>query len=308
MRTYLLPPEGNLYKANLHCHTTVSDGDFSPAQIKEFYKSHGYDAVAFTDHQVCVPHPELADAHFIALTGTEIAYGIGRSTSIHACGIARDPMTRLEHPNTVENDITKLNTGIQFLNQKNFITTLNHPRWSGLSPEDVAAIEGYSNMEVVNGYELMLDGYGDSSAVYEAQLRAGRRIRPFAADDSHHASLPGAPGHEFFQGFTMLKAPVLTYADLIDALDRGAFYASTGPIIENLWLEDGILHLECSPVRGVYVHGNLYRHRLSRVEAQDCITCLDLDIRGIFDDSSYLFLKIVNSRGQCAWAVPHWFQ
>ena len=308
MRTYLLPPEGNLYKANLHCHTTVSDGAFSPAEIKALYQSRGYHAVAFTDHQVCVPHPELNDENFVALTGIEIAYGIGKSTSIHACGIARDPQTQLEHPNTIENDIQKLNAGIALLNEKNFITTLNHPRWSGLSPEDVAAIEGYSNMEVVNGYELMLDGYGDSSAVYEAQLRAGRRIRPFAADDSHHSSLPGAPGYEFFQGFTMLKAPALTYSDLIDALDGGAFYASTGPIIENLWLEDGILHLECSPVRGVYVHGSLYRHRVSKVTDDDSITCLDLDISKVFADSSYLFLKVTNTRGECAWAVPHWMR
>ena len=46
MRTYILPKDGNLYKTNLHSHTTVSDGEFSPAQIKEFYKSRGYSAVS----------------------------------------------------------------------------------------------------------------------------------------------------------------------------------------------------------------------------------------------------------------------
>ena len=118
MRQYLLPKEGQFYKANLHCHTTVSDGDFSPAQIKEFYKSHGYDAVAFTDHQGCIPHPELNDENFVALTGIEIAYGIRKSTSIHACGIARNPETALQHPNTIEDDIDQLNSGIRLLNEK----------------------------------------------------------------------------------------------------------------------------------------------------------------------------------------------
>lgn len=306
MRTYLIPPEGNLYKANLHCHTTVSDGDFSPAQIKDFYKSRGYHAVAFTDHQVCRPHPELNDDAFVALTGIEIAYGIRQSTSIHACGIARDPMTCLDHPNTIPNDIQQLNAGIRLLNERNFITTLNHPRWSGLSPADVAAIEGFTNMEVVNGYEMVLDGYGDASACYEAELRAGRKIRPLATDDNHHQSPSGGPGYEFFRGFTVLKAPALTYSDLITALDTGAFYASTGPMIQNLWLEDGILHLECSPVCGVYVHGSLYRHRASTVTAEDTITCLDLDLRAAFTGSDYLFVKVVNTRGECAWAVPHW--
>lgn len=308
MRTYLLPPEGNLYKANLHCHTTVSDGDFSPAKIKDFYKSRGYHAVAYTDHQICMPHPELNDDDFVALTGIEIAYGIRKSTSIHACGIARNPETTLQHLNTIENDIEKLNDGIRLLQEKDFITTLNHPRWSGISTADIAAIQGFSNMEVVNGYERILDGYGDSSACYEEALRAGRKILPFATDDAHHASIPDAPGHEFFQGFTVLKAPQLTYEALITAMDTGAFFASTGPMIENLWLEDGILHLECSPVRGVYVHGHLYSHRASKVVSEDSITQLDLDVSKLCADSSYLFLKITDTRGQCAWACPLWLK
>lgn len=308
MRTYLLPPEGNLYKANLHCHTTVSDGEFSPAQIKQHYKQEGYHAVAFTDHQVCIPHRELTDDGFVALTGIEIAYGIRKSTSIHVCGIARDPMAELSHPNTIENDIGMLNEGIALLTRKDFITTLNHPRWSGISAGDIGAIRGFSNMEVVNGYELMLDGYGDSSGCFEEALRSGRRLRPIAADDSHHKKPSGEPGYEYFRAFTVIKAPALTYGALIDALDRGCFYASTGPMIENLWLENGILHLECSPVRGVYVHGNLYSHRASHVTEDDTVTKLDLDVSKLCKDASYLFVKIVNTRGECAWAVPLWLK
>ena len=37
MRKYLLPKEGKFYKANLHCHTNLSDGDFTPEEIKEMY-------------------------------------------------------------------------------------------------------------------------------------------------------------------------------------------------------------------------------------------------------------------------------
>lgn len=309
MRTYILPKDGNLYKTNLHSHTTVSDGEFSPAQIKEFYKSRGYSAVAFTDHQVCVPHPELTDDGFVALTGIEIACGIRKSTSIHVCGIARDPSARLEHPNNPMNDIGLLNDGIRLLNEKGFITTLNHPRWSGLSAADIAAIQGFANMEVLNGYELILDGYGDASACYEAELRAGRKILPLAADDNHHKkAITDEPGYEFFQGFTVLKAPSLSYDALIEALDTGAFYASTGPMIHNLWLEGNTLHLECDPVRGVYVHGHLYSHRASHVVAEDTITCLDLDVSKLCADSSYIWVKIVNSSGKCAWAPPLWLK
>ena len=38
MKKYLLPRTGKFYKANLHCHSTVSDGKLTPAELKEAYK------------------------------------------------------------------------------------------------------------------------------------------------------------------------------------------------------------------------------------------------------------------------------
>ena len=37
MRKYLISNEGQFYKANLHCHTTFSDGKRTPQEIKEIY-------------------------------------------------------------------------------------------------------------------------------------------------------------------------------------------------------------------------------------------------------------------------------
>ena len=67
MRKYLLPENGKFYKANLHCHTTVSDGRLAPEQVKEAYMAEGYSVIAYTDHDVMIPHPELCDENFLAL-------------------------------------------------------------------------------------------------------------------------------------------------------------------------------------------------------------------------------------------------
>ena len=40
------------YKANLHCHTNISDGRLTPLEVKELYKSHGYSVIAYTDHDI----------------------------------------------------------------------------------------------------------------------------------------------------------------------------------------------------------------------------------------------------------------
>ena len=40
-RKILLNPEGNWYKANMHCHCTVSDGEWAAAKNKEEYQKQG---------------------------------------------------------------------------------------------------------------------------------------------------------------------------------------------------------------------------------------------------------------------------
>ena len=73
MKDYdFFPGEGKFYKANLHCHTVISDGKLTKEQIKEEYQKRGYSIVAFTDHRTYGYHPELTDENFIALAGIEV--------------------------------------------------------------------------------------------------------------------------------------------------------------------------------------------------------------------------------------------
>ena len=73
MKKYLIKEEGNFYKANLHMHTTVSDGKMTPLEVKEKYKEKGYSIVAYTDHELMLPHNDLSDDSFLAITSTEIS-------------------------------------------------------------------------------------------------------------------------------------------------------------------------------------------------------------------------------------------
>ena len=71
MKKYLISENGNFYKANLHCHTNCSDGKLTPADVKELYKKLGYSIVAYTDHDILVPHDDLTDGEFLALSKVE---------------------------------------------------------------------------------------------------------------------------------------------------------------------------------------------------------------------------------------------
>ena len=72
MKKVLIDESLGQYRANLHCHTTISDGSKSPEEMKEFYKAHGYSAIAFTDHEAFLTHNDLTDDSFVALNGYEL--------------------------------------------------------------------------------------------------------------------------------------------------------------------------------------------------------------------------------------------
>ena len=66
-----LLPERKGYKANLHCHTTDSDGCLTPEQMKEEYKKRGYSVLAYTDHAYMRDRTALSDENFVAISGYE---------------------------------------------------------------------------------------------------------------------------------------------------------------------------------------------------------------------------------------------
>ena len=95
MRKYLLPENGNFYKANLHSHSNLSDGKLSPEEMKALYKKHGYSVIAYTDHDMLIPHHDLTDDDFLALSGFEVEINQDGSPlkktdkTCHLCFIAK---------------------------------------------------------------------------------------------------------------------------------------------------------------------------------------------------------------------------
>ena len=97
MKKYLIPEGGNFYKANLHSHTTLSDGKLTPEQMKELYKSHGYSIISFTEHGKFFNHNDMTEDDFLVLNGYEPSItenmddpGYHFRRTCHMCMIAID--------------------------------------------------------------------------------------------------------------------------------------------------------------------------------------------------------------------------
>ena len=276
----LLPLAERYFKANLHTHSTISDGKLSREEAKAAYRALGYQILCLTDHNTTVNHSDLNEPDFLMLTGVEINVnapdktGMGGKT-YHLNLIAREPdnlwspltATR-QYPQAAEYedrmrcegmnlqcDPESINRMIEKANEKGFLVMYNHPTWSCQTYPDYAPLKGLWGMELRNS-ECCLLGHNENNVrVYQDLLRLGNRIYPLGTDDMHS---PVALGKTWI----MVGAPALAYGSVIGALEKGDFYMSCGPEIKALWMEDGILRVTCSDAKEISLetHGRFARY------------------------------------------------
>ncbi|MBO4406407.1 MAG: PHP domain-containing protein [Clostridia bacterium] len=259
MKRFLFPEEGRFFKANLHSHTTVSDGTLTPAEMKELYKANGYSILACTDHEKMVPHHDLTDPDFLMITGFEMGFDErwhGDFLDARCCDInllALDPGMTEQPEHIREYNAACINDAIRLCREKGFFVTYNHPHWSQEHFGEYLGYAGMNAMEICN-YSSLVDGYDEYNAdLYHNYLKRGDRLYVIGTDDNHNRRTPGTRMYDSFGAFTMIKAASLDYASVARALLAGHFYASQGPEIRSLWIEDGFLHVECSPADRVIV-------------------------------------------------------
>lgn len=259
MKKYLLPNTGRFYKANLHCHTTLSDGHLSPEDVKVVYMQAGYSVVAYTDHNLLASHTELCDDDFVALNGVELEFSRSdwyeNPVACHLCAIApkRDELPLkaeykldTDSPNYVY-DYTpeNINRVIADARNRGMFVTYNHPTWSMENYTKYINYENMHAMEICN-YGAVVGGFPEfNQRVYDDMLLSGKRIFCISADDNHNENPLDSPSSDSFGAFTVIKAEKLDYESITDALLKGNFYASQGPEIYKLWYENGFVNIEC---------------------------------------------------------------
>lgn len=285
MRKYLLSETGNFYKANLHCHTNISDGRKTPQEIKELYLKKGYSIVAYTDHDIFLSHNDLTDEQFLALNGFEVEimnwYGRHPLRDVkvcHLCYVALDKDNTM-HPvwhrekhlwgnakqyrelaQFDENlkDYTRSYTPecisemMEIGREQGFFVTFNHPAWSRETYDCYSQYHGMHAMEIMNGGATSVGFEDYNPRVYDDILRTGKKIYCIGADDNHNGKPDDSRYSDSGWAWTVIKAEELSYASVAKALVNGNFYASEGPEIYDLYVEDGKVHIKCSPADHIF--------------------------------------------------------
>ena len=180
-KQHLLKPYPS-YKANLHCHSTFSDGRLTPEDLKTAYMAEGYSILAYTDHRHYGWYKDLTDENFLALAAYEVDMnewadrpnGFDRVKTYHLNLYDTKPETGKTAilPERRYGDIHYLNQYIESMRQAGYLVCYNHPYWSLQNYDDYKDLRGCFAMEIYN-HGCEHDGlYGYNPQSYDAHRQS----------------------------------------------------------------------------------------------------------------------------------------
>ena len=324
---YLIAPYQKQYKANLHCHSTYSDGKKTPQELKEMYKRKGYSILAITDHEVPKSHCDMNEPDFLMITGYENyireaengAYDPFKK-EVHLNLFARDPHNETiicfnkcyckymdeasmnllkkagsERPREYCRDY--INEFIRTANENGYLVAYNHPYWSMENEEDILSYDGFFSMEMCNYSSYVSNHLEYNAALYDKMLQAGKKIFCHSSDDNHNKHPEDDPKCDSFGGFTMIMPEQFTYDGVIDALEKGQMYSSMGPVFKEISLEGDRIHIECSEVAQITMYFGSKAPQCVRAAEGCTITEADFVIH---PRAKYIRISIFDKEGKAA--------
>ena len=170
--------EDRQWKANLHCHSNLSDGRMSPEALVQAYKERGYHILAITDHEAPYDHSRFTEKSFLMLTGYEAYIRPSAQcildhfgSEIHLNLFARDPgnLTFIGYdpnfckylPKAYADSLPKsrdlgprrydpayIQKFIDTASENGYLVSYNHPCWSMERAEDILNLNGCFSLEV----------------------------------------------------------------------------------------------------------------------------------------------------------------
>ena len=323
---YLINPSKTQFKANLHCHTNLSDGNWTPQQVKEEYKKRGYSVVAITDHERLISHNDLTDESILFLTAYEAyirnfpfdAVTDAQShinlysktpenkmlyfTPNHTKYIPKDEWESVEYHHLVEHrefSVDFLKKMIDDAHQCGFLVCHNHPTWSF---EDESIADAYENcfaMEIYNHSSYMGGHNEHNEHFYDYQLNKGRKMALIAADDNHNARSVDDPRCDSFGGITYILADKLDYENVITALENQEFYASCGPQIFSLLVEEGVMKVKTSPAKRICFVTNCHKRGITVSPKDESITQSEFVLH---EKVEWVYVEIIDEVGNKAYS------
>ena len=296
-----------LYKGNTHTHTVNSDGDSTPDDVVRWYREHDYQFLVLTDHNYLTSVDGLNALHgaldkFIVIPGEEVTSS-SAGKPVHVNGLALREQVAPPAPGTV---FEMLQRSVDGIRAASGIPHINHPNFGwAVTTDDLKQLERTRLFEIFNGHPRInaLGGGGEPGLeeMWDRVLSSGRLMYGLAVDDAHYFKQPGndeVPGPG--RGWVFVRAPRLTSAAIMEALERGEFYSSTGVELSEYQASDreivvGVKATTWSKYRVQFIG------RDGRILDERTSLPARYSVRG---DEGYVRAKVIESNGRLAWTQP----
>ncbi len=213
---------GSYHKAQLHTHTSKSDGKLSPEEMVNNYKEKGYSFLAITDHDKITKHHGLDDDRFITITGEEMTWSrpfwpLGQ----HMLRLFVKERVKLTNLQDIINQTVKKNKGIVVINHPSSFSGLGTQYWE---LDKLLNLNSIYFIEIVNHFSQeeknikywheLLKKFGPEEPIWG-----------IASDDAHLKE-------DIDKEWLMVKVDTISAKALYAALSKGSFYSTQGPNLE----------------------------------------------------------------------------
>jgi hypothetical protein len=309
-RTFEVPraqPGARWLKGNTHAHTTMSDGDSPPEVVARWYRSHGYHFLVLSDHNVFTDPRTLSglvDSTFLLIPGEELTTSF-RTRPVHVNGLnipgEIGPRTDTTLVGTIQRNVDAVREarGVPHINHPNF-------RWA-FGYQELRQVRNDRLFEIFNGHPLVHNvgggGMPGLEEIWDLLLTDGKRMYGIAVDDAHHFQGEFAPGRSNpGRGWVMVRASRLDAGEIVEALDEGRFYASTGVELDDVVVEPASLTIRIRQ-RGDFRYTTEFIGSGGRVLSRSDSTVAVYRLTG---DEQYVRARVTDSMGAVAWVQPVW--
>ena len=300
-------PRMRWYKGNTHTHTLNSDGDTSPDDVARWYRGHGYHFVVLSDHNFMTSVDGInalmgADERFLVIPGEEVTDRF-ETRPIHVNGLMVD---RLVTPQGGSSVLQTLQRNVDAIRAANGVPHINHPNFGwAISADELARVRNTRLFEIFNGHPMVNNAGGGGVAgleqVWDTLLTRGVQLYGIAVDDAHHFQRPwDATASRPGQGWIYVRAERLSGRAILDAMERGDFYASTGVELTDYQAGPASIRITIRE-RAFEKYRVQFIGRGGLLLKEATASPASYDIRG---DEGYVRAKILDSNGRVAWTQP----
>jgi hypothetical protein len=302
-------PAARWYKGNTHTHTLNSDGDSTPDDVTKWYREHGYQFLVLSDHNVLTKPDGLNAVHgareqFLLIQGEEVTDRFG-DKPLHINGLNVSEVVEPQHGSSVVDVVQR---SVDAIRKAGGVPHINHPNFGwAITADELQAVRNDKLFEIYNGHHQVnnLGGGGvpGMEEVWDRILSSGKLIYGIADDDAHVFKQPGNPNVPGpGRGWVFVRADRLASTPIVEALDRGDFYASTGVELSDYQVTAKAISITIKTER-------TSKYRVQFIGRNGAILGEAISSPAVYEfkgDELYVRAKVLESNGRVAWTQPIW--